>query len=105
LAHGIQFHGKRLVSGGKVWDAETGNEILTLESGHGFVFSPDGKRLVGTAWRNTTKLWDIQTGQELLSLENAGYPPAFSLEGHRLVSNGPEGTLKFYDATPLPEKP
>lgn len=54
--------------------------------------------MAGTAWRNTTKLWDVQTGQELLSLEDAGYPLAFSLDGHRLASNGPDGTVKIWDA-------
>jgi hypothetical protein len=30
---------------------------------------------------------------------------AFSPDGHRLASNGRGGTVKIYDATPLPEKP
>ena len=52
--------GKRLVSGSedktvKVWDAETGQETLTLKGHTGGVtsvaFSPDGKRIVSRQLR------------------------------------------------------
>jgi WD40 repeat protein len=54
-----------------VWDAQTGQELLSLRghtgTGYGHmvsrvVFSPDGKRLA-----SGSKVWDAQTGQELLS--------------------------------------
>src|SRR5262249_28386406 len=60
--------GKRLASGKKVWDAQTGQELLSLQGGGGSVaFSPDGKRLAGGASDRTVRVWDAQTGRELLT--------------------------------------
>ena len=62
-----QPDGKRIVSGSgdetvKVWDADKGQEILTLKGHTGTVncvaFSPDGKRIVSGSWDKTVKVWD-----------------------------------------------
>jgi WD40 repeat protein len=64
--------GKRLASAGgdhpqpgevKVWDAEKGQEFLSLK-GHANVvtcvcFSPDGRRLATASWDNTVKIWRL----------------------------------------------
>jgi WD40 repeat protein len=69
--------GKRLATGSrdntaKVWDAETGRELLTLSGDSEPVFSvawsPDGKRLATGSADNTAKVWDAGTGKELLAL-------------------------------------
>jgi WD40 repeat protein len=94
----------------KVWDAQTGKELLTLVHPaeiKSVVFSPDGKRLASSArWLSGVQVWDAQTGQELLNLKTDGYVNslAFSPNGHWLASD-PNGTLTIWDATPLPEKP
>jgi WD40 repeat protein len=55
----------------KLWDAATGQELLTFK-GHAdqvnsVAFSPDGKRLATGSWDHTVKLWDAATEQEVLS--------------------------------------
>jgi WD40 repeat protein len=103
-----------------VWDAQTGQELLTFEGNTGNVysvaFSPDGKRLT-SSWGpfGGVKVWDAQTGLQLLTLKGGGFGSslAFSPDGHRLVSAEGSTTGGFtraraviiYDATPLPEKP
>ena len=98
--------GKRLAGGLdrgtptlKVWDAQTGQELLSLKGGSsrdgGFrkcvAFSPDGKRLAGFSGDHriaTVKVWDAQTGQELLTLQGVSASVAFSPDGKRLASGG-----------------
>jgi WD40 repeat protein len=52
-------------------------------------------------------VWDAQTGKELLSLKDAAVARsvAFSPDGNRLAAGAADGTVKIWDATPLPEKP
>ncbi|KAH1371911.1 hypothetical protein KXX50_004916, partial [Aspergillus fumigatus] len=57
----------------KLWDAQTGLELRSLEGHSSLVgsvaFSPDGQRIVSGSGDSTIKLWDAQTGLELRSLE------------------------------------
>jgi WD40 repeat protein/serine/threonine protein kinase len=119
--------GKRLASGGgiwddtkrayvagevKVWDAQTGQELLSLK-GHTWglesvAFSPDGKRLasgtqqlLGEPRPGEVKVWDAQTGQELLSLKgHLGQinSVGFSPDGKRLASAGRDRIVRVWDA-------
>ena len=59
--------GKRIVSSSgdstlKFWDAESGQEMLTLKGHSSSVrsvsFSPDGKRIVSGSFDKTVKIWD-----------------------------------------------
>ena len=111
--------GRRIVSGSfrfiqaarylvgeiKVWDAETGQETLTLEGRSvgttSVIFSPDGRRIVSGRSRDTLKVRDDETGQELLTLKgHSGYVSsvAFSPDGKRIVSGCSDHTLKLWDA-------
>jgi WD40 repeat protein len=76
-----------------VWDAQTGQEPISLK-GHtsevtSVAYSSDGKRLASTATNGTVKVWDAQAGQKPLALRGAeGSSVAFSPNGNRLVSGG-----------------
>src|SRR5262249_37379593 len=102
--------GKRLATGSwdrtvKLWDAATGQELLTLK-GHSeailsVAFSPDGKRLATGSQDQTVKLWDAATGQELLTLKghsNVVRSVAFSPDGKRLATGSYAHALKLGDA-------
>ena len=77
----------------RVWNAATGQEILTLPSLEGFVtriaFSPDGKRLAAASRDGSVKVWDAVTGETCLTLR--GHTSAvpgltYSPDGRRLVT-------------------
>ncbi|MGK0187511.1 MAG: WD40 repeat protein/tetratricopeptide (TPR) repeat protein [Verrucomicrobiales bacterium] len=102
--------GTRIVSGSrdntvKLWDADTGNEIASLE-GHServtsVAFSPDGSRIVSGSFDNTVKLWDVATGNEIASLKGHSESVtsvAVSPDGTRIVSGSWDGTIKLWDA-------
>ena len=48
----------------KLWDAETGRELMTLKGHegclHSVAFGPDGRRIVSGSEDNTVKLWNIE---------------------------------------------
>jgi WD40 repeat protein/serine/threonine protein kinase len=110
---------KRIVFGSqdrtaRVWDAETGRELLALR-GHtnpvrSAVYSPDGKRIVtgaGDPGRPAeAKVWDAATGKELLSLKGLTgevWSVAFSPDSKRIVTGagnrgGGPGQAKVWDA-------
>ena len=53
----------------KLWDAKSGQEILSL-SGHSnsvlsAAFSPDGKHIISASADHSLKLWDAKSGQPI----------------------------------------
>lgn len=112
----------------KIWDARTGELILTLrafESGadsyhprfvditdsfvsyqafSAVVFSPDGRQLLtGTSGMTATKVWDVETGEVIRTFDITEMGGAravdLSLDGSRLVVSGNRyGTAELWDA-------
>jgi len=102
--------GKRIVTAswdntGRVWDAETGREIASLNGHQGYVwtaaFSPDGKRIVTASWDKTARVWDAETGREIASLnghQSSVWTAAFSPDGKRIVTASEDKTGRVWDA-------
>jgi hypothetical protein len=99
-----------LIAGGgfdgtlKVWDAQTGKELLTLKGYTGVVnsvcFSPDGKRIAAGISDGTVKVWDVQTGQQALTIEGhsgAVLSVCFSPDGKHIASGSGDGTVRVCD--------
>ncbi|MCI0458824.1 MAG: hypothetical protein L0Z62_17845, partial [Gemmataceae bacterium] len=95
----------------KVWDARSGQELLTLK-GHTdgvwcVAFSPDGQRLASGSWDSTisstggaVKIWDARSGQELLTLKahtSDVRSVAFSPDSQRLTGGSSDRTVMVWD--------
>jgi WD40 repeat protein len=70
----------------KIWDAASGQELLSLGSGgviHNLAYSPDGARLAAANEDGTLTIWDPTAGQEALSLPRMSglYSVAFMPDG------------------------
>jgi hypothetical protein len=92
----------------KIWDAETGREVLTLkgapEDVNTVAFSRDLKRVVTGSNDGTAKVWDAESSQPVLTLRghlHSVNSVAFSLDGKRVVTGSADRTAKVWDA----EKP
>jgi WD40 repeat protein len=81
--------------GVKVWDAVSGQELITL-TGHtalvtSVTFSPDGARLASGSHDGTIKVWDAASGRELQTLQGhtgTVLLVVFSPNGVQLASGG-----------------
>jgi WD40 repeat protein/basic membrane lipoprotein Med (substrate-binding protein (PBP1-ABC) superfamily)/transcriptional regulator with XRE-family HTH domain len=83
----------------KVWDATTGEHLLTME-GHYAVYSPDGKQIASVVADGTVRLWDAGTGEEL-PLPNqvdATIGVAYSPDGSRIATITSGLLPKVWDA-------
>ncbi len=102
--------GRLLASGGdevKVWEAETGRQVLNLAGTIGRIaFSPNGRWIASTHMKlevlptDEIRLWEVATGRQGLTLvgSTAGVRSvAFSRDGGWLASAGRDGSTRILD--------
>jgi len=105
--------GKRIISGSgdetiKVWDAETGREIISIchnSPVYTCALSPDNKSIVSGSKYNL-QIWEANTGKESITLQGNMRDITtctFSPDSKRIVAEGFDGiintrTLKIWDA-------
>jgi len=90
----------------RVWDMETGAQVLGPLEGHtdwvlSVAISPDGRRIVSGSGDKTVRVWDMETGEQVLGpLEgHIGWVQfvAISPDGHRIVSGSHDKTVRVWD--------
>jgi WD40 repeat protein len=105
-------HEDRIV---RIWDTTTGEVIRTLrgheQAIHGCAFSPDGRRLASSGRTASLTepgeliIWDTALGTECLRLRGhtaSVFGLVFSPDGQRLASASADGTIRIWNAAPLP---
>jgi WD40 repeat protein len=87
----------------KIWDANTGTELLSLPGHKNFitrlVFSQDGRILASGSFDNSVKLWDVTSGRELRTL--SGHTGsitaiAFTPDARFLASASDDGSTRIW---------
>lgn len=85
----------------RLWDLDTGHQRLALpdHAGAPLSFSPDGRTLATGG--STLSLWDPATGNERTTLTESpeiGIDTInFSADGHRMATDGDDGTVLLWD--------
>jgi WD40 repeat protein/TPR repeat protein len=87
----------------KVWDANTGSEVLKLPHDtmvNDAVFSPDSSRIATASWDDkSVRIWDTTTGAEMTELYGHGSfvnSVAFSPDGTHIVTASSDGTARIW---------
>ncbi len=105
--------GRRLATAGsdttaRVWDAQTGKELLSLHGHSGWVndiaFSPDGRTLVTASEDASARIWDSQTGEELFSIigTHAFYSLAIRPDSKQLALTSADGRISLWNINNSP---
>ena len=85
----------------KVWEAATGQEVLTLsDTDRAVAFGPDGRHLASQVKKFAVRIWDAKTGQEVLTFPSHEWMIlglAFSADGKRLAWASQDKTVKVWD--------
>jgi WD40 repeat protein len=106
-------NGERIVSSSaddtiRVWDALSGEEILTMEGHkdavHSIAVSHDGQWIVSGSHDCSIRLWNASSGSEVLPRPLQGHTDAvssvaFSPDGTRIVSGSHDKTIRVWCAS------
>ncbi|MCJ8281520.1 MAG: WD40 repeat domain-containing protein, partial [Rivularia sp. ALOHA_DT_140] len=108
---GFSPDGKILASGSldksiKLWNVETGEEILPRLKNHkrkvyNVSFNPQDKtQLASSSADGTIRLWNLETGEykELIGHKGKVYSLSFTQDGEILASTGLDKTIKLWNA-------
>jgi WD40 repeat protein len=96
----------------KIWDAETGRDLVTFQEQVGVVlslaFSPDGRRVASSSINDdhTFVVWDAGSGAVIRIVRgHASHVDRlrYSPDGRLLASASTDGSVKLWDATTLEE--
>ena len=100
--------GKRVVTAengtARIWNAESGKELLKLEDHANYVFSatfsPDGTKVVTNNPDQIIRICDTESGNVLRKLEGHTdhiYSVAFAPDGKKIVTVGRDKTVRIWD--------
>jgi WD40 repeat protein len=87
----------------KIWEAETGWLINTLEARlplTAVAVSPDGRSVLAAGVDGSLRFWDLPTGRPAPTLSGHSSPPlsvAFSQDGRLIVSGDSRGEIRIWD--------
>ena len=100
---GIILAGKKGSVFPRMWDVESGKELLALD-GHtdmikGTAFLPDGKRMVTCSGDGSARVWDAASGEERLVIKTGYFNDdlALSADGKRLAVGSGNTKLTVWD--------
>ncbi len=91
----------------KVWNAETGDVLLTRQTGEksirSIAWSPDGQRLASAGKPGTVRIWNSTTLEEILSIPTQKgrlFSVVWSPDGKQIAASGEatEGKVILWDA-------
>ncbi|MDC1069032.1 choice-of-anchor D domain-containing protein [Candidatus Kapabacteria bacterium] len=101
--------GSKIISGSSfltcnIWDADSGDELVTLE-GHqddifSVSFSPDGNNILTGSLDETARIWDANTGEEIMILKHPDdvQSAVYSPDGTKIVTSCDDKEVKIWDA-------
>ena len=87
----------------RVWDIESGEEVLKPLEGYCACFSPDGTRILSGSDDGTLRIWNVEKGRRIsrtLDKQSKGVVSvAWSLDGMTIASSYADGCIIAWDVT------
>src|SRR5262249_35397102 len=91
-----------------IWSTDTAKLIWRIQTGDWFddlEFSPDGTRILATAWRTLqrhllSRLWDVKSGTQIAAFrghKSDTHTGAFSHDGRLIATVSVDGTARLWD--------